>query len=163
MFQKFCLVQCNSLFMRGVFNHKNKFCKGAWCRHSSPSVMLFDSSHLLDISGHCSVAPRMAFGVTRQRSFGTLWQALIFQVPLMGLVPFQTKRFKIFRGMWSTSGKRCRSKNVLWYLTTRNTSFYRSIFPLTVCYCIFWCFLSSQTREGGAFVENFSTGNKTPT
>lgn len=66
---------------------------------------------------------RMGFGVTRQRPHGTLWPALIFQVPLMGLVPFPTKRSKTLRGMWSTSGKRCRSKNVLWYFTTRNTSF----------------------------------------
>lgn len=46
-------------------------------------IVLFDPSNLLDITGHCSVAPRMCFEVRRQRSHGTLWQALIFQVPLM--------------------------------------------------------------------------------
>lgn len=106
----FLIRRLNSARMRGAST-------------AAPLVMLFDASYLLDISGHCSVAPRMGFGVTRQRSHSTLWQALIFQVPLMGLVPFQTKRFKIFRGMWSTSGKRCRHKNVLWYFTARNTSF----------------------------------------
>lgn len=53
-------------------------------------IMLFDPSYLLDISSDCSGAPRMGFAVTRQRSHGTLWRALIFQVPLMGLVPSQT-------------------------------------------------------------------------
>lgn len=82
---------------------------------AAPLVMPFDSSHLSDIRGHCSVAPRTGFGVTRQRSHSTLWQALIFQVPLKGLVPFQTKRLKIFRGTWSTSGRKQKCFMLFYY------------------------------------------------
>lgn len=73
-------------------------------------MVLLDPSHLLDISGRCSLAPRMGFEVTRQRSRGTLWQVLVFQMPLMGLVPFQTKRVKMLRRIWSTFRKRCKRK-----------------------------------------------------
>ena len=86
-------------------------------------IVLFDPGHLLDISICSSVAPRMCVEVARQRWHGTLWQALVFQVPLMGLVPFQTERFKILGRIWSTSGKRCSRKKGLWYFTIRNTSF----------------------------------------
>lgn len=53
-------------------------------------IVLFDPVHLLDISVHCSVAPRVCSEVTGQRSHDTLWQALIFQVLLIGLVTFET-------------------------------------------------------------------------
>lgn len=92
---------------------------------AAPLVMLFDSFRH---GGHCSVAPRMGFGVTRQRSYSALWQALVFQVPLKGLVPFQT-RFKIFRRTWSTSGRRCRSKNFYGILLLEIPGFREASFP----------------------------------
>lgn len=93
-----------------------------------------------DMGGHCSVAPRMGFGVTRQRSYSTLWQALIFQVPLKGLVPFQTRRFKIFRRTWSTSGRRCRSKNFYGILLLEIPGFREASFPseCATVSCVFW-------------------------
>lgn len=89
---------------------------------AAPLVMLFDSSYLSDISGHCSTAPGWGLG-DKAKVTQHLMAGSHFSGALMGLVPFQTKRFKIFRGMRSTSSKRCRSKNVLWYFTARNTSF----------------------------------------